>query len=205
MRAEGLRRRQWLGAVSVLGVAGVGPVLRSVGMAGLLPGAAGLAGAPRTSHAAAAADASPGFVHRRWPSGRPTPPIDLPTWEGGPWRLAEARGQVVVANFWASWCEPCRAELPSLELLAERHAKDKLQVVAVNYRETDGAIRRFLAQAPLSLPILRDSDGGVARAYQIRIFPTTVVFGRDGRAAFTVTGEVDWTGAAARPWLASVL
>lgn len=154
---------------------------------------------------ARAADAPAGVIHRPWPAGRPTPPIELPAWEGPPWRLADARGQVVVANFWASWCEPCRAELPSLELLAERHAKDKLQVVAVNFRETDGAIRRFLAQAPLSLPILRDSDGGVARAYQVRIFPTTVVFGRAGRAAFTVTGEIDWTGPAARPWIASVL
>lgn len=151
-----------------------------------------------------AADA-PGAIHRRWPPNRPTPPLDLAAWEGPRWRLADARGQVVVLNFWASWCEPCRAELPSLELLAERHASDKLQVVAVNFRETDGAIRRFLAQSPLSVPILRDSDGGAAQAYGVRIFPTTVVFGRDGRAAFTVTGEVDWAGAAARAWIAPVL
>lgn len=178
--------------------------LQTLGALGSLGALGGLAVASVLAPARAA-DAPAGAIHRRWPAGRPTPPIELPAWEGGPWRLADAKGQVVVVNFWASWCEPCRAELPSLELLAERHAKDRLQVVAVNFRETDGAIRRFLAQAPFSLPILRDSDGGVARAYQVRIFPTTVVFGRDGRAAFTVTGEVDWTGPEARQWIAPVL
>jgi thiol-disulfide isomerase/thioredoxin len=120
-------------------------------------------------------------------------------------RLAALRGQVVVLNFWASWCEPCRAEMPSLELMAERHKGDRLQVLAVNFRETDGTIRRFLAQTDFSLPILRDADGAAARAWQVRIFPSTVVIGRDGRAAFTVVGEVDWGGAEARAWIAPLL
>ena len=143
---------------------------------------------------------------RAWPSGKPTPSLDLPGWDGGPpFRLPEARGQVVVLNFWASWCEPCRAELPSLELLAQRHERDRVQVLAANFRETDGTIRHFLAQQPMTLPILRDRDGAAARAFQVRIFPTTVVIGRDGRAAFTVTGELDWTGPHARSWLAPLL
>lgn len=188
-------------SLRVLGALGSWPAVAAVA-ARAAGGVLAVAGAAR---AAGPSDASPGFIHRRWPAGRPTPPIELPAWEGAPWRLADARGQVVVLNFWASWCEPCRSELPSLELLAERHAGDRLQVLAVNFRETDAAIRRFLAQSPLSVPILRDSDGAAARAYAVRIFPTTVVFGRNGRAAFTVTGEVDWTGPAARPWIASVL
>lgn len=133
------------------------------------------------------------------------PPLTLPTWGGPPWELAAARGDVVVLNFWASWCEPCRAELPSLELLAQRHERDRLQVVTINFRETDGAIRRFLDQSPLSLPILRDTDGAAARAWQVRVFPTTVVIGRDGRARFTVTGELDWTGPTAREWISAIL
>jgi thiol-disulfide isomerase/thioredoxin len=147
----------------------------------------------------------PGAERRPWPASRPTPALELPAWDGPPFRLADARGQVIVLNFWASWCEPCRAEMPSLELMAERHAKDGLQVVAVNYRETDNAIRRYLATWPLTLPIVRDSDGAAARAWLVRIFPSTVVIGRDGRAVFTVTGEVDWGGREARQWIASVL
>lgn len=143
---------------------------------------------------------------RAWPAGKPTPGLELPGWDGGtPFRLHEARGQVVVLNFWASWCEPCRAELPSLELLAQRHERDRVQVLAANFRETDGTIRNFLAQQPMTLPILRDREGAAARAFQVRIFPTTVVIGRDGRAAFTVTGELDWTGPQARAWLAPLL
>lgn len=143
---------------------------------------------------------------RVWPAGKPTPTVELAGWDGtAPFRLADARGQLVVLNFWASWCEPCRAELPSLELLAQRHERDGVQVLAANFRETDGTIRRFLAQQPMTLPILRDRDGAAARAFQVRIFPTTVVFARNGRAAFTVTGELDWAGPQARAWLAPLL
>jgi thiol-disulfide isomerase/thioredoxin len=140
-----------------------------------------------------------------WAARRAVPALDLPGFDGPAWRLADARGQVVLLNFWASWCEPCRAEMPSLELLAERHEKDGLAVVAVNFRETDASIRRYLAQWPITLTIVRDAEGAAARAWGVRIFPTTVVIGRNGRPAFTVTGEVDWTGAEARRWITPLL
>jgi thiol-disulfide isomerase/thioredoxin len=142
---------------------------------------------------------------RPWPTGLATPALNLPALDGPPWQLAAARGDVVVLNFWATWCEPCRTELPSLELLATRHAADRLQVLTVNYRETDAALRRFMEAQPLSLRVLRDRDGGASKDWGVRIFPTTVVVGRDGHAAFSVIGEVDWTAAAARAWLAPLL
>jgi thiol-disulfide isomerase/thioredoxin len=147
----------------------------------------------------------PGPKPQPWARGRSVPGLDLPGFDGPAWRLADARGQVVLLNFWASWCEPCRAEMPSLELLAERHEKDGLAVVAVNFRETDASIRRYLAQWPITLTIVRDAEGAAARAWGVRIFPTTVVIGRNGQPAFTVTGEVDWTGAEARRWLTPLL
>ena len=140
-----------------------------------------------------------------WPPTRTTPPLALPAWDGTPWRLDAARGSVVLLNFWASWCEPCRAEMPSLELLEQRHERERLTVAAINFRETDHAIKTFLDRMPLSLTVLRDTDGAAARAFGVRVFPTTVVIGRDGRALFSVIGEVDWTGDAARRWLAPVL
>lgn len=171
----------------------------------LLAAGAGWALAAAAGPAMAQAEATSGAQHRPWPASRPTPPLALPAWEGPAFTLAAQRGKVVVLNFWASWCAPCRAELPSLELLAENHAARGLVVQAVNFRETDGAIRRFLEQWPLSLPILRDADGGAAKDWQVRIFPTTVVIGRNGRAAFSVTGEVDWGAAVPRQWIAGVL
>ena len=150
----------------------------------------------------AAAQAAP--QKRPWAKGVPTPAVQLPDDTGRPWRLADQRGQVVLLNFWASWCEPCRAELPSLELLAARHEAQGLRVLAVNFRETDAALRRFTDQQPLSLPILRDVDGGAARAFGVRIFPTTVVIGRDGRGLFSVVGETDWAAEPARGWIAAL-
>lgn len=140
-----------------------------------------------------------------WPRNRPTPALALPTWDGSPWSLARARREVVLVNFWASWCQPCRAEMPSMELLAQRHADQGFQVVAVNFRETDGAIQRFIDETGLDLPILRDRDGAAAKAFGVRVFPSSIVIGRDGQAVFSVVGEVDWTGVEARRWLAPVL
>ena len=172
------RRRAWLAAVVAIAAAG--------------------AGGGRTARAQSAPQKRP------WPKGVPTPALQLPDEAGRPWRLADQRGHVVVLNFWASWCEPCRAELPSLELLAARHEAQGLKVLAVNFRETDAALRRFTEQQPLSLPILRDVDGGAARAFGVRIFPTTLVVGREGRVLFSVVGETDWTAEPARGWIAAL-
>ncbi len=151
------------------------------------------------------AAAAGGPEPRPWPRGLVTPALALPGFEVPAWSLASARGQVVLLNFWASWCEPCRAEMPSLELLAQRHEADGLQVIAVNFRETDAAIRRFMAQMPITLSILRDADGAAARAFGARIFPTTVAIARSGRAAFSVVGECEWNSPTARAWIAPLL
>jgi thiol-disulfide isomerase/thioredoxin len=148
---------------------------------------------------------SEGALLRPWPAQQPTPPLRLPAWEGPAFDLASARGQVVLLNFWASWCEPCRAEMPSLELLAQRHAADGVQVITVNHRETDRALQRFVQELQFSLPVLRDMDGTASRAFGVRIWPTTVVVGRNGRVRFSIIGEADWTGAKAREWLAPVI
>ncbi|MET0519092.1 MAG: TlpA disulfide reductase family protein [Burkholderiaceae bacterium] len=172
-----------------------------------LGGCAALALAPPAAGAQA--------LKRPWPRGKPTPQLSLSGIDGsggGPggggaadWHLADAKGQVVLLNFWASWCEPCRSEMPSLELLAQRYEKDGLQIQAVNFRETDAAMRRFLQLMPITLPVLRDRDGTAARAFEVRVFPTTVVIGRDGQALFSVIGELDWTGPEARQWIAPLL
>jgi thiol-disulfide isomerase/thioredoxin len=154
---------------------------------------------------AGAGAAEEGPQPRPWPRGLATPAMALPGFDGPAWSLVAARGQVVLLNFWASWCEPCRTEMPSLELLAQRHEADGLQVVAVNFRETDAAIRRFMALMPITLPILRDADGAAARAFGARVFPTTVAIDRAGRAAFSVLGECEWNGPQARAWLAPLL
>ena len=140
-----------------------------------------------------------------WPKGQGTPTFELEALSGSPVSLASLRGRPLLLNFWASWCEPCRAEMPSLELLEARHASAGLKVLAINFRETDGTVKRFVEQTGLSLTVLRDRDGGVARDYGVKIYPTTIAVDRAGRARFTVTGEIDWLGADATRWLRPLL
>lgn len=149
----------------------------------------------------------PQAIHRPWPRERATPALTLPGLDGVPWSSAASRGRVLLLHFWAGWCEPCRAEMPALDAWARQHAARGVQVMAINYREGEAVIRRFLDQNPssLSLPILRDPDGGAARAWEVRVFPTTVVIGRDGRPVFSLIGEVDWAGDALRQWMAPLL
>jgi thiol-disulfide isomerase/thioredoxin len=135
-----------------------------------------------------------GSEQRAWPSARPAPLLALSDLDGRAWTLAALRGRPVMLNFWASWCEPCRAEMPSLDLLAARHERDGLVVLTVNFKDGVDTIRRFLDAVPLTLPVLLDRDGAVARAWGVSVLPTTLLIDRHGQPRGTVRGEVDWTG-----------
>jgi thiol-disulfide isomerase/thioredoxin len=139
------------------------------------------------------------------PWTQPTPPLVLSDLNGKTWDLAALQGRAVLLNFWATWCDPCREEMPSLEALAKRHEADSLTVLMVNYRESAPSIKRFLERVPLRLPVLLDSDGSAARAWTSRVFPTTVLIDRTGRPRHQVVGAVDWQGDEARQWLRDLL
>jgi len=139
-------------------------------------------------------------IKRPWPKGQATPALELPGF-----RLSDLRGQVVLLNFWASWCPPCRDELPSLELLEAALEKDGFKVVALNYRETEAAVKRFLDTMPSSLSIVRDADGSAAQAFGAKMFPTSVLIDRAGRARFSVIGQMEWNRDPARGWIAEIM
>jgi thiol-disulfide isomerase/thioredoxin len=141
--------------------------------------------------------ATAGHVVRAWPAGRPVPPLDVVDLAGKPWRLEALAGQVVVLNFWATWCEPCRLELPSLDAMAARRRRDGVVVAAINYKEPPDVIRRFLERAPFKSQILLDSDGDATVTWTPRVFPSTVIVGRNGQPVHVVVGELDWEGAEA--------
>ena len=147
--------------------------------------------------AALPAAARAAHVVRPWPMGKAAPALGLVDMDGKSWSLAALKGQPVLLNFWASWCEPCRAEMPSLELLATRHERAGMVVLAVNYQEAATTIRHFLDVLPFSLPILLDRDGEATAAWTPRVFPTTVLIDRNGVPRTSVLGELDWMGPAA--------
>ncbi len=142
--------------------------------------------------------AAAAHVVRGWPPGRPVPPLDVVDLAGRPWRLEALAGQVVVLNFWATWCEPCRLEMPSLDAMAARRRKDGVAVAAVNYKEAPDVIRRFLERAPFRSQILLDPDGDATVGWTPRVFPSTVLVGRNGVPVHVVVGELDWEGGEAQ-------
>ncbi|MEP7302702.1 MAG: TlpA disulfide reductase family protein [Caldimonas sp.] len=152
-----------------------------------------------------ATQAAAAYVVRPWPAAKPVPDLDLADLDGKRWRLGAHRGKVVVLNFWATWCEPCRLEMPSLEAMATRLRPKGLIVCAVNYKEPAAVIREFLERMPFKPTILLDPEGDAAVEWTPRVFPSSVLIGRDGQPSATVLGDLDWGGAAARELLDPML
>ena len=148
--------------------------------------------------------AQTGFDVQPWPASKPAPVVVGVDVTGKALPLASLRGQAVVINFWASWCEPCREEMPSLSQLARAH-KGKLRVLAVNFKESPATVSQFVAATGLTIPTLRDADGALARAWGIRVFPSTVLIGADGQVRSVVRGALDWHGDAAARLIAPLL
>lgn len=124
---------------------------------------------------------------------------------GKTWRPADLRGRAVLLNFWASWCEPCRAEMPTLQQIADLYGEDKLLVLAINFKEPAARALQFVKTTGVTLPVLLDLDGKVARGWGVKVFPTTLMIDPTGRPRQRVTGEVDWTSPAAEKLIAGLL
>ncbi|MGE5130720.1 MAG: TlpA family protein disulfide reductase, partial [Sphingomonadaceae bacterium] len=127
-------------------------------------------------------------------------PVQVPNFaledsDGKMWRSSELKGKVVVVNFWATWCPPCRREIPSLEVLYKKEAPKGVVVLGVNAGESWNKVAAFAAdfKPPLTYPLLLDKTGSVLRDWQIKVLPTTYVLGRDGRLALRAIGGRDFT------------
>lgn len=140
-----------------------------------------------------------------WPATRPRPALDAIDIQGHQWQWPALRGRAVLINFWATWCEPCLAEMPSLAQLARQMGPDRLMVLAVNVKEPEARIQRFVQQTGLTLPVLADPAGELTRAWGVTVFPSTVLVGADGRVRGVLRGELDWTGAQAQALIRPLL
>ena len=120
--------------------------------------------------------------------GREAPDFTLASLEGETVALASARGDVVILDFWATWCGPCRRWMPIVERAHAALADRGVRVYAVNLREDAGKVRQYLAQTGVRVPVLMDRDGAVADRYGAQSIPLTVVIGRDGRVVDTLLG-----------------
>jgi peroxiredoxin len=112
--------------------------------------------------------------------GFPAPDFTLQTADGTVLRLSDLRGQVVVLNFWATWCPPCRIEMPALQEVYVAYRERGLEVLAVNMQEGSGQTSAFAAENGLTFPILFDPDGAVSSRYRVTSLPTTLFVDRKG-------------------------
>jgi peroxiredoxin len=152
----------------------VGGVIAGIVMALLTVGGADLLAAFGFQGAGGAGLALPTPVPDLVRVGEPAPDFSTTTPGGEPIALSDYRGSVVALNFWATWCVPCRAEMPALQHATETFAPGELVVVGVNAGESPQQVRAFLDEQGLTFPIALDPDGAIADLYGVRVFPTTI-------------------------------
>jgi len=145
---------------------------------GVFDGLAAIGGGPRVGQAA------PDFV--------------LNDTEGRPVRLSELRGKTVFVNFWASWCPPCRAEMPDIEQIYQEFKDKDVVVLAINQREDPETIRRFMQSLNLTFPVLLDRNGAVAQQYRISAIPTSFFIDRGGIIRAVNVGSMSRLGIMAK-------
>ena len=106
--------------------------------------------------------------------------------------LSDLKGKVVFLNFWATWCGPCRIEMPSMESLYNRFKDRGFEMMAVNCMEGQDDVLDFMTDNGLTFPVLLDEDGRVSGAYGIQAIPTTYIIDREGKIIMRLVGSIDW-------------
>jgi peroxiredoxin len=114
----------------------------------------------------------------------PAPDFALAARDGGQVTLAELEGQVVMLNFWATWCGPCRQEMPHLEALYQRYSDLGFMLLGVNVEEDSSGADKFLRETPVTFPILFDPKSEVSKKYDVIAMPSTVLIDRAGNMRF---------------------
>ena len=122
----------------------------------------------------------------------PAPDFTLTGEDDKTYRLADYRGKVVVLNFWATWCPPCRYEMPSMERAHQKVRGENIVILAVNVGENADQIFEFTGQYPVTFPLLLDLDAAVSRKYPVIGLPTTFVIDPRGVVTHRAIGGREW-------------
>jgi thiol-disulfide isomerase/thioredoxin len=129
---------------------------------------------------------------RAWKGGE-TPPLAGNALDGRHVDLRELKGRVVLINFWATWCEPCREEMPSFQRLRDKVRGRPFEIITVNFGEGRARIEPFLERHRISLPVLLDRDKEAAAAWHAGGLPMTFLVDAQGRVRYSSFGESDWS------------
>ncbi len=118
----------------------------------------------------------------------PAPDFTLKSASGKNLKLSEHRGEVVLINFWASWCGPCRQEMPLLSELHDKYKALGFTVLGVNVEQDSAAAKKLLKEMPVTFPVLFDNDSTVSKQYDVIAMPSTVLVDRDGNMRYLHKG-----------------
>ena len=99
-------------------------------------------------------------------------------------RLEDMRGQIVVINFWATWCGPCRQEMPKLDELYKRYKRAGVTIWGINVEDKQSLPDAYLTENPVSFPVLYDTESTVSKLYNVEAMPTTIIVDRDGKMRY---------------------
>ena len=122
------------------------------------------------------------------------PDFKLQDIKGKIFQLSTHRGDLILLNFWATWCAPCREEMPALEKLWRELRSRGLLIVAISVDISSGEVKKFVKKYNISYPVLIDKRGRIRKLYEIRVLPTTYIIGRDGKFTGKILGARDWAG-----------
>ena len=106
--------------------------------------------------------------------------------------LGDYLGEVVLINFWASWCAPCIIEMPSMQRLSEKLAGKPFRILAVNVKESEGTIWKFHKIIRVDFPLLLDRDGQASEDWQVVVYPSSYLVDKSGEIRYQVTGMLEW-------------
>ena len=143
------------------------------------------------------------FDKTAWPAKVDTPKIEAIDLQGKAWTTAELSGKVVVLNFWATWCAPCKDELPTLQTLHDI-SDTQTVVLTINVREPVARAARYMQSTGMTFPVISDAKGELAKGWGVTVYPTTILIAPNSQARWRVVGDVDWSGAQANGWLVEV-
>lgn len=119
------------------------------------------------------------------------PNFELTTLDGKQVSLSKLRGKAVLLNFWGSWCEPCKTEMPALTKMYEKYQSQGLEVVGINIAETDVAVGQFIKQYSLNFPVWMDRDRDVVDLYKIGPIPSTYFIDPAGKIIYVKEGPLE--------------
>lgn len=118
----------------------------------------------------------------------PAPDFTLKSNNGSNLRLSEQRGNVVLINFWASWCGPCRQEMPLLEEIQKKYSRLGFTILGVNVDKDMAKADKILRDIPVTFPVLYDPTGDVSKLFDVDAMPTTIIVDRNGNMRFLHRG-----------------